>query len=123
MVRYYLQLCSKLANIKIVDCGDYVIVTNARHVLTTGQKAEQKLYRKHTMYPGGLKETPYKVMMDRKPDEVCRCVSYVPRSPLNAFVLDYSKSRLWHVTEKQTPRPETRAVKDIRRWRHGSFQA
>ncbi|KAG6891865.1 hypothetical protein C0993_005926, partial [Termitomyces sp. T159_Od127] len=54
----------------IVDCGDYVIVTNSRKIKVTGRKEEQLLYRKHTMYPGGLKETPYKHMMERKPDEV-----------------------------------------------------
>jgi ribosomal protein L13 len=54
----------------VVDCGDYVIVTNSRNVKVTGRKAEQLLYRKHTMYPGGLKEIPYKDMMVKKPDEV-----------------------------------------------------
>ncbi|CAA7259404.1 unnamed protein product [Cyclocybe aegerita] len=53
-----------------VDCGDYVIVTNSRKVKVTGRKEEQLLYRKHTMYPGGLKETPYKTMKERHPDEV-----------------------------------------------------
>ncbi|KAF7359421.1 54S ribosomal protein L23, mitochondrial [Mycena sanguinolenta] len=55
-----------------VDCGDYVIVTNSRKVLVTGRKAEQVLFRKHSMYPGGLKETPYKDMMIKKPDEIIR---------------------------------------------------
>lgn len=52
-----------------MDCGDYVIVTHSRKVNVTGRKDEQLLYRKHSMYPGGLKETPYKVMKSRKPDE------------------------------------------------------
>lgn len=55
-----------------VDCGDYVIVTNSRNVKVTGRKSEQLLFRKHSMYPGGLKETPYRDMMSDKPDEV-RC--------------------------------------------------
>ncbi|KAH0588199.1 hypothetical protein H2248_006913 [Termitomyces sp. 'cryptogamus'] len=55
-----------------VDCGDYVIVTNSRKIKVTGKKEEQLLYRKHTMYPGGLKETPYKQMKERKPDEIIR---------------------------------------------------
>jgi large subunit ribosomal protein L13 len=53
-----------------VDCGDYVIVTNARKVKVTGRKEEQLVYRKHTMFAGGLKETSYKDMMVKKPDEV-----------------------------------------------------
>jgi large subunit ribosomal protein L13 len=55
----------------LVDCGDYVVVTNASQVKVTGRKADQILYRKHTQYPGGLKETTYRDMMDKKPDEVC----------------------------------------------------
>ncbi|SGY66042.1 BQ5605_C004g02615 [Microbotryum silenes-dioicae] len=52
------------------DCGDYVVVTNASKVAVTGKKADQKLYRHHTMYPGGLKEIPYKTMLKNKPEEV-----------------------------------------------------
>lgn len=54
----------------VVDCGDYVVVSNARNVKVTGRKAEQIVYRHHTMFPGGLKEIKYKDMMQRKPDEV-----------------------------------------------------
>lgn len=53
-----------------VDCGDYVIVTNSRRVKVTGRKEEQLLFRKHSMFPGGLKETPYKAMKTKNPDEV-----------------------------------------------------
>ncbi|EPQ58867.1 60S ribosomal protein L23 [Gloeophyllum trabeum ATCC 11539] len=55
-----------------VDCGDYVIVSNASKVRVTGRKEEQKVYRKHTMFPGGLKEVKYKDMMVKKPDEIIR---------------------------------------------------
>ncbi|TFY73056.1 hypothetical protein EWM64_g10956 [Hericium alpestre] len=55
-----------------VDCGDYVVVTNARKIKVTGRKAEQLVYRKHTMFPGGLKEIPYSSMMQKKPDEIIR---------------------------------------------------
>lgn len=51
-----------------VDCGDHVIIINAEKVRVTGKKADQKLYRKHSMYPGGLKEVPYKKMMEKKPE-------------------------------------------------------
>ncbi|KAK4048078.1 54S ribosomal protein L23, mitochondrial [Microbotryomycetes sp. JL221] len=54
------------------DCGDYVVVTNARNVKVTGRKAEQKLYRHHTGYPGGLKEITYATMMEKKPEEIIR---------------------------------------------------
>ncbi|KAH9031847.1 60S ribosomal protein L23 [Lactarius hengduanensis] len=55
-----------------VDCGDYVVVTNSRQVKVTGRKADQIVYRKHTLYPGGLKETKYKDMMNEKPDQIIR---------------------------------------------------
>lgn len=53
------------------DCGDYVVVSNARKVKVTGKKAQQIVYRHHTMFPGGLKEIKYSEMMEKKPDEVC----------------------------------------------------
>ncbi|KAH9996018.1 ribosomal protein L13 [Russula vinacea] len=55
-----------------VDCGDYVVVTNANQVKVTGRKADQIVYRKHTLYPGGLKEVKYRDMMSKKPDEIIR---------------------------------------------------
>ncbi|KAL0950352.1 hypothetical protein HGRIS_010320 [Hohenbuehelia grisea] len=55
-----------------VDCGDYVIVTNSRNIKVTGNKDKQLVFRKHSMFPGGLKETPYKDMMVKNPDEVIR---------------------------------------------------
>lgn len=55
-----------------MDVGDYVVVTNSRHVVVTGKKAQQKVYRHHTMFPGGLKEIKYEDMMEKKPDEVSR---------------------------------------------------
>lgn len=60
-----------ILSLAVADCGDYVVVTNARQVVVTGKKAEQKVYRGHSQFPGGLKEVPYARMMERKPDEVC----------------------------------------------------
>lgn len=53
-----------------VDTGDFVIVINADKVVLTGKKLDQKLYRYHTGYPGGLKEIKYRDMMQKKPEEV-----------------------------------------------------
>ena len=55
-----------------VDTGDFVVVVNAEKVVVTGKKAEQKVYRRHSGYPGGMKETSYERMMERKPAEVLR---------------------------------------------------
>src|SRR5665811_255844 len=52
-----------------LDCGDYVIVINAAQVVLTGNKLDQKMYRYHTGYPGGLKETNYRKLMSTKPEK------------------------------------------------------
>ncbi len=52
-----------------VDTGDFVIVINAEQITITGNKAEQKLYRSHSNYPGGLKEITFEKLMDKKPTE------------------------------------------------------
>ena len=50
-----------------VDTGDYVIIINADKVRLTGKKLEQKYYRYHTGFIGGLKEIQYKELMEKKP--------------------------------------------------------
>ena len=52
-----------------VDTGDFVIVINAEQITVSGNKAEQKLYRSHSNYPGGLKEITFEQLMDKKPTE------------------------------------------------------
>ena len=51
-----------------VDGGDFVVVVNAEKVVLTGKKLDQKFYRHHSGYPGGLKETSARVMMAEKPE-------------------------------------------------------
>ena len=55
-----------------VDGGDFVIVVNASGVELTGRKAQQKIYYRHTGYPGGLKETPYRIMLAKHPERVIK---------------------------------------------------
>lgn len=52
-----------------VDTGDFVIIVNAEKVVLTGKKLDQKLYRHHSLYPGGLKETPYRRLFETKPTQ------------------------------------------------------
>ena len=54
------------------DTGDYVIIINADKIKVTGKKLDNKLYRKHSDYVGGFKETTLRVMMDKKPEEVVK---------------------------------------------------
>ena len=51
-----------------VDCGDYVIIINCKDAVLTGKKLDQKFYRTHSGYPGGLKETKYKTLMEKRPE-------------------------------------------------------
>ena len=51
-----------------VDCGEYVIIINAKDAVLTGNKMTQKYYRRHSGYIGGLKEVQYKTLMATKPE-------------------------------------------------------
>ena len=53
-----------------VDTGDFVIVVNADKIVLTGKKLDQKMLRHHSFYPGGLKETPYREAIAKKPEFV-----------------------------------------------------
>lgn len=66
------------------DTGDFVIVVNCEKVQFTGKKWEQKSYQDYSHYPGGLKVTPAKVMLARKPEEILRRAvkRMLPRGPL-----------------------------------------
>lgn len=50
------------------DCGDFVVIINAEKAVLTGNKLEQKYYRTHSGYIGGLKETKYRLLMQDKPE-------------------------------------------------------
>lgn len=51
-----------------VDCGEFVIIINAGKAVLTGKKAEQKYYRHHSGYIGGLKSVQYKTLMETRPE-------------------------------------------------------
>lgn len=53
-----------------VDTGDYVIIINAEKIELTGKKLDQKMYRRHSGYIGGMKETSYRKMIAEKPEFV-----------------------------------------------------
>jgi large subunit ribosomal protein L13 len=55
-----------------VDTGDFVVVINAEKIRVTGKKAEQKVYYRHSNYPGGLKSETFKERLDQKPEEIIR---------------------------------------------------
>ena len=55
-----------------IDTGDFVVVVNAEKIAVTGNKLQQKLYYRHSGYPGGIKSRTLAEMLDRRPEEVIR---------------------------------------------------
>lgn len=55
-----------------VDCGDFAVVINAEQAVLTGKKADEKVYRRHSGYIGGLKETKYRTIMKENPELAMR---------------------------------------------------
>jgi large subunit ribosomal protein L13 len=92
-----------------VDTGDFIVVVNAEKVAVTGKKAEQKVYYRHTGRPGGLKETSYEVMLERKPTEILRKAvkGMMPRTRLGRQ--QFRKLKIYagpeHPHEAQNPQP------------------
>lgn len=63
---------SKPNFVRNLDCGDYVVVINAKAVKVTGKKEEQKVYARHSGYPGGFSSETLKELRARKPEDVIR---------------------------------------------------
>jgi large subunit ribosomal protein L13 len=55
-----------------LDTGDFVVVVNSGKIAVTGNRLDDKLYRRHTGYPGGLKETTLRRMLEKHPERVIR---------------------------------------------------
>jgi len=72
-----------------MDGGDFVVVVNAEKIRVTGDKANQKIYYRHSNYPGGLKKTPYKIMLQKHPERIIRMAvkGMLPRNRLSRHML------------------------------------
>ena len=91
-----------------VDTGDHVIVINASKLVLTGNKLDQKMYRYHTQYPGGLKETSYRIMMQRKPEKVVELAvkGMLPKNALGRAMYKKLKVYAGPEHEHQAQNPE-----------------
>jgi large subunit ribosomal protein L13 len=67
-----------------VDTGDYIIVVNASNIVVTGTKGEDKMYYRHTEFPGGIKSTNFNKLIAKKPQEVIEKAvkGMLPKGPL-----------------------------------------
>ena len=92
-----------------VDVGDYVVVVNAEKVKVSSDKGQQKVYYRHSGYPGGLSEETYESLINRRPEAVIeRAVrGMLPKNPLGRSMA--RKLRVYvgptHPHEGQAPRP------------------
>jgi large subunit ribosomal protein L13 len=92
-----------------VDTGDFVVVVNAEKVAVTGNKLDDKMYYRHSGYPGGLKERPLREQLERRPEEVLRKAvkGMLPRNRLGRQQL--TKLKIYagpeHPHDAQAPKP------------------
>ena len=92
-----------------MDCGDFVIVINAEKVRVTGDKLDQKMYYRHSQYPGGLKTISLRDQMKQHPDRVIRLAvrGMLPKNRLGRQMI--KKLKIYrepdHPHEAQQPKP------------------
>jgi large subunit ribosomal protein L13 len=97
-----------------IDTGDFVVVVNAEKVVVTGRKAEQKMYYRHSGYPGGIKSESFARLIGRRPEEVLRRAvkGMLPHNKLGAAQL--RKLKIYAGTEHphEAQHPEVLEVKE-----------
>ncbi|MDE1462769.1 50S ribosomal protein L13 [Spartinivicinus poritis] len=78
-----------------VDTGDYIVVVNAEKVHVTGNKAKDKLYHRHTGYPGGLRTMNFEKLIDHAPERIIEKAvkGMLPKGPLGRAM--YSKLKVY----------------------------
>jgi large subunit ribosomal protein L13 len=92
-----------------VDTGDFVVVVNAEKISVTGKKLDEKMYYRHSGYPGGLRSRSLRDQLDRQPTEVLRAAvkGMLPRTKLGRAQL--TKLKIYagpeHPHEAQAPKP------------------
>ena len=96
-----------------IDTGDNVIVVNAEKIKVTGKKMDQKIYYKHSDYPGGMRETTLKEMLEKKPTDVITLAvkGMLPKGPLGRTMIEklhvYAGAEHPHAAQK----PEALEIK------------
>lgn len=78
-----------------VDTGDYIVVINAEKVHVTGNKRKDKIYYRHTGYPGGLKQANFDIMINNFPERVIELAvkGMLPKGPLGRTM--YTKLKVY----------------------------
>ena len=91
------------------DCGDFVIIINAEKAVLTGKKLEQKYYRTHSGWVGGLKEVQYRTLMKEKPELAMKVAvrGMMPKNVLSKDALTRLKIYRGGEHEHAAQKPET----------------
>lgn len=91
-----------------IDCGDGVIVINAKDIKVTGRKMEQKLYRTYSGYPSGLKEKRLETMLERKPEKVLWIAvkNMLPKNKIGRQMIKRLKVYVDDKHQQQAQRPK-----------------
>ncbi|MCE5248143.1 MAG: 50S ribosomal protein L13 [Candidatus Polarisedimenticolia bacterium] len=98
-----------------LDAGDFVVVVNADKVVLTGRKLDQKIYRRHSGYPGGLKEIPARTMLAERPERAVELAikGMLPKNRLGRKM--FTKLKVYSGAEHphQAQQPKTLAVAEL----------
>jgi len=94
------------------DAGDFVIVVNARNIKLTGRKLEQKIYYRHTEYPGGIRERTAAKMLAEKPEELIRLAvkGMLPKNRLSRKLVTKLKVYAGPEHPHEAQKPQTLVV-------------
>jgi len=95
-----------------LDTGDYVIVINADKINVTGNKLDQKLYRRHTGHPGGLRSTTLREMQAKKPEEVIKLAvkGMMPKKALGRHMMKKLRVYVGDVHGHEAQQPEVLVI-------------
>lgn len=92
-----------------VDVGDYVVIVNAERIRVTGNKLDEKMYYRHSQYPGGLKAISLRQLLDKHPDRVIRSAVWgmLPHNKMGRRII--KKLKIYagsdHPHQAQSPKP------------------
>lgn len=91
-----------------VDTGDYVIVLNAEKIVLTGKKLDQKIYRHHSLYPGGMKEMKYRHFLAKSPEKAIELAvkGMLPKNSLGRAMFKKLKVYRGSEHDHQAQKPE-----------------
>ena len=96
-----------------IDMGDHVIILNCKDVILTGNKLNQKIYRHHSGYIGGMKEVPAKVMLEKNPEKAMTLAikGMLPHTSLGRKMAKKLRVYAGSEHENQAQKPEVWEVK------------